>query len=573
MRALSRFNSFAAKLVAYLRESGVRPVARTAWRDARERRVYREWVRKHGTVTEEERSEYAERIANFLSKPLLSVIVPVYNVDEALLRKCLNSVRGQIYPHWELCIADDASPKPHIRRVLEEYAAGPRVKIVFREQNGHISAASNSALELATGEFAVLLDHDDVLSEDALFWVANELNDHPDAMMIYSDEDLIDEAGVRSEPKFKPDFSRDLLYGINLVTHLSAYRLTILREIGGFRVGYEGSQDYDLALRVVERLKDDQIRHIPRVLYHWRITAGSLAADLEAKPYAHDSARRAIREHLQNIGRNAEVVEAGYLHRVRYRLPARPPKVSLIVCGNARASAAEWVARVRECTRYPELEIREVKPRRDAGEKVASAVNAAVKSTGGEIICFLDAGLRPLAEDWLSELVSFSLQPEIGAVGPKLLNRDNTVAGSGLLIGVGGLAAAAHEGFLRNSPGNLARNRLISNYSAVSASCLAVRREVFMSVGGFDAEYSDRALIGADLCLRIGEAGLRVVATPFAELKWVLPFAARSAAGNDSDGQKFKTRWARIIENDPFHNPNLSKERPDFSMTGQDHPR
>ncbi len=213
MNTLTKYSALAAKVVGYVRSSGLRPVIATVRRNARERSAYQEWVRRYGTVTHEGRAQMLSGIESFPEKPLISVVVPVHNVEEKLLRKCLDSVTHQVYPHWELCIADDASTKPHIRPVLESYAAADgRVKIVFRERNGHISAASNSALELATGEFTVLLDHDDELSEDALFWVVQEVNDHPDTMMIYSDEDLIDESGLRSGPKFKPDFSRDLFY-------------------------------------------------------------------------------------------------------------------------------------------------------------------------------------------------------------------------------------------------------------------------------------------------------------------------------------------------------------------------
>ena len=247
----------------------------TAWgialyRKRREGRAYERFVLiEHSTVAD---------TINFIKGPLISVILPVYNVDEKWLRKCIDSVCKQSSRNWELCIADDASTAKHIRPLLEEYASkDPRIKVVFRETNGHISAASNSALELASGEFCLLLDHDDELSPDALFWVATEIDEHPDVAMIYSDEDLIDENGKRTAPKFKPDFCRDLLYSLNLVTHLSAYRTEILRAIGGFRVGIEGSQDYDLALRVVERIAETQIRHIPRILYHWRAIPGSVA--------------------------------------------------------------------------------------------------------------------------------------------------------------------------------------------------------------------------------------------------------------------------------------------------------
>lgn len=578
MGVFLRTTSFVRKLFAYIRESGFGPVAETALRAARERRAYQRWIRKHGSITQADRDELTARIAEFGHKPLISVILPVFNTDEVLLRKCVGSVINQIYDNWEICIADDASTEPYIRPLLAELSEDKRIKIVFRESNGHISAASNSALEMATGEFCVLLDHDDELSEDALFWVAHVLKGHPGTMIIYSDEDLIDEDGRRSSPKFKPAFSRDLLLGINLVTHLSAYRTFLLKEIGGFRIGFEGSQDYDLALRVVERLKDGQIRHIPKILYHWRVTAGSLARDLESKPYAHETARRAIREYLERTGKKAQVVETGYLHRVRYSLPEPLPPVSLILSGHREARADEWAGIVRDRTDYSNLEIIEVGDRAvkagDKGEAKCvgstlnwtSRLNAAAADSAGGLFCFLDSGIRPLSSDWLRELVSFAIQPEIGVVGPRLLHPNNTIAGTGLLIGVGGIVAATHDGFLRNSPGNMSRNRLISNISAVSSSCMIMRREIFDSVGGFDEEYLSGALYGAELCLRVREQGFRVTVTPFAELKFQLGQTRDYFVGRERDGDRFLKRWKAYVDNDPFLNPNLSKVSPDFSI-------
>src|SRR5215213_2402536 len=294
---------------------------RIAWnkKKAAERRAYARWLQLHGSPSEQQRSEMRSRTNEFASRPLISVLLPVYNVDEKWLRLCIDSVLSQIYENWELCIADDHSSRPHVHRVLDEYAArDQRVKVIYRSENGHISAASNSALALAKGDFVVLLDHDDQLSPDALFWVANELNVFPETAMIYSDEDMIDTRGQRSQPKFKPDFSHDLLYSLNLVTHLSAYKTELVRSIGGFRTGFDGSQDYDLALRIVEQIGDHQIRHIPRVLYYWRAIAGSVALSSDEKPYAHERARAAIREHFERTGKAARVTRGlSQFHRVQ----------------------------------------------------------------------------------------------------------------------------------------------------------------------------------------------------------------------------------------------------------------
>jgi GT2 family glycosyltransferase len=511
-------------------------------------------------------------------------VLPVYNVEEKWLRKCIDSVIGQLYENWELCIADDASPSPHIKKVLDEYAASDkRIKVTFRPENGHISAASNSALELATGEYTVLLDHDDELSEDALFYVAKEIRDFPDTDMIYSDEDLIDEMGRRSHPKFKPDFSRDLFYSLNLITHISAYRTDILRTIGGFRVGLEGSQDYDLALRVIEHIPEKHIRHIPRVLYHWRAIRGSVAYSGDEKPYAHERARDALRAHFERTGVAVKVTETVYnLHRVRYVLPEVPPKVSLVLTSSLPPDDLEdALSEFLKCTGYPNFgilviadvdsrkadlpptgDIQIVKPER---ENTAASINAAIAQCDGEVLCFADLSFRPRNTDWLTELCRFATRPEIGAVGGRVLSPDGSVAAGGLIIGAGEAAEVAYRGFPCDFGGIMGRNVLPGNFSAVSGACMAIRRDVFERFGGLD-EKLPQHLYDADLCLKIREAGFRVVFTPFAEL--ITGDIPPNSLGKPSheEAQYFRDKWKRYCESDPFYNPNLSKKDASFSI-------
>src|SRR4029079_13505447 len=230
-------------------------------------------------------------------KPLISVLMPVYNTNPQWLVEAIESVQRQLYPYWELCIADDASTDPHIRSMLDRYAsADSRIKVTLRPTNGHISAASNTALKAATGEYVALMDHDDVLAEHALFWVAEVIANNPNAEFIYSDEDKVDTKGNRSTPYFKCDWNPELFLSHNMICHLGVYRTAMVRELGGFREGFEGAQDYDLALRSIERIAPKQIIHIPRVLYHWRMHQGSTAAGLAAKPYAFEAGRKAISE-------------------------------------------------------------------------------------------------------------------------------------------------------------------------------------------------------------------------------------------------------------------------------------
>ena len=547
--------------------------------------VYAEWVQKCDMLNEEKRAEFVRRLDKFAQCPLISVILPVYNVEEKWLRLCIESVLKQIYENWELCIADDCSPSPHIKKVLNEYAAkNKRIKIIFRAENGHISAASNSALELATGEFVALLDHDDELAEDALFWVAKEINDFPEAAMIYSDEDLIDEKGRRKSPKFKPDFSRDLFYSLNLITHLSVYRTEILRKIGGFLVGAEGSQDYDLALRFTEEIAEKQIRHIPRILYHWRAIRGSVAFSLDEKPYAHERARDALRRHFEREGKLAKVSQAIInLHRVRYELPENLPKVSLILTADEDFEFTEKaVKNFIEQTDYANLEISlvrtacvsgrmsslNIKTIISDGNDKAEKLNFAAAQTNSEILCFAELNLKPMAKDWLRELVSFAIQKEIGAVGAKILETDETVLHGGLIIGTEEIISAAHRRFPRDAEGNMLRLQFVSNFSAVSVSCLCVRKSLFEAVGGFDAENLPNRFFDADFCLKLREKNYRIVFTPYAELIKIDAKRRLNLEENPTAAEKdyFVKRWSEIIKCDPFYNPNLSKQDASFSI-------
>jgi glycosyltransferase involved in cell wall biosynthesis len=528
----------------------------------KEDRKYQKWVRDFDTLTGEDREKIRRRIESFSYKPLISIILPVYNIEEKWLRLCVESVRKQLYANWQLCIADDCSPSPHVRKILAEYdEKDERIKVVFREKNGHISAASNSALALATGEFSVLLDHDDELSEHALYFVAEELNRFPETGMIYSDEDLIDARGRRSEPKFKPDWSRDFMYSLNLITHLSAYRTEILRKIGGFRIGAEGSQDYDLALRVVEQIPARNIRHIPQILYHWRAIQGSVALSGDEKPYAHERARDAIRAHLERTGKSANVSQTFHnLHRVTYDLPAVLPKVSLMTTAKDEKLWQNIAAK----TDYENLELLRENV---SGEASADAFNRLAKKASGEIYVFLDGDFEPQNPAWLKELVGFALQQEIGAVGAQIFSRDERIRHAGIVLGINNLIGFAHRGLPTLSSGYLQRAQLINNFSAV-ANVVATRREVFESLAGFDAENFPEGLFDVDFCLRLGEKNLRVVLTPYAALLQNSASSTETILNRKEapEIENFKTRWKDLIENDPFYNPNLSLENELFEI-------
>ncbi|PTX92589.1 glycosyltransferase [Opitutus sp. ER46] len=553
---------------------------------------YASWVECFSTVTPDKAAALRERLAALpaTARPLLSVLMPVHNAPERWLERAVESVRAQVYENWELCIADDASTAAHVRPLLERLqAADSRIRVTFRPRNGHISAASNSALELVRGEFVALLDHDDELPSDALAEVALLLAAQPETDLVFSDEDKIDEDGRRRDPYFKPDFLPDLLLGQNCLSHLSVYRTALVREVGGFRVGYEGSQDWDLALRVVDRTTPERVRHLPKVLYHWRAISGSTAVTVSAKNYSVDAARRALCDHFARRGIAAEVRPVPGDHwQIVYPLPHPAPLVSIIIpTRNACALLRTCVGSILARTEYPNFEVIVVNNRSDDPETLAffeelrrednvrtvdfdapfnfSAINNhAVRAARGEVLCFLNNDIEVITGRWLDELASHALRPEIGAVGAMLYYPNNTIQHAGVVLGLGGVANHAFLHYRHGTDGYMNRARLAQNYSAVTAACLAVRREVFARVGGFDAEHLAVAFNDIDLCLRIRAAGYRNLWTPFAEL-----YHHESASrGSDHDPAKqarftaeiehMRRTWGPQLDRDPAYNPNLT---------------
>ena len=562
-----------------------------------DRNDYAEWTRRYDTLTDETRATMRARIDDFPHTPLISVVMPTYNPKPEWLTEAIESVRDQIYPHWELCIADDVSTDKAIRPILERYAMkDSRIKVVFREQNGHISAASNSALELATAEWVALLDHDDLLSEHALFWVADAIQQNSDARLIYSDEDKIYEAGRRFDPCFKCDWNVDLFYSYNMLSHLGVYRLDLLKAIGGFRVGLEGAQDYDLALRCIERVEPKQIHHIPRVLYHWRAHTGSTAEALDIKPYAMLVGERALNEHFQRQKINARAEFIGYGYRLRYALPESPPMVSLIIpTRNGLQLIRRCVESIREKTTYPNYEILIVDNgsddpttlqylnkcqsrtkvrvvRDDRPFNYSGLNNAAVKLAQGEVLGLLNNDLEVISPEWLSELASLALQPGVGAVGARLWYPDKTLQHGGVILGVGGFAGHSHRDLSRYEYGYFSRASLTQSFSAVTAACLVIRKAIYEEVGGLNETDLAVSFNDIDFCLRVREAGYRNVWTPYAEL-YHYESATRGyedtpdkQARLNREGQYLKQRWGALLLNDPAYSPNLTLNHEDFSL-------
>lgn len=561
---------------------------------------YQKWIEQVELPGLPGAEEVTRAIAALQRQPLLSVIMPVYNTDEKFLRACIDSVLAQSYPHWELCIADDASPKPHVREILQAYQArDARIRVVYREKNGHISRASNSALEIARGDYVVLLDHDDALPEHALFFMAGAIDASPDVQVLYSDEDKIDTRGRRFDPHFKSDWNPDLFYAQNYVSHLGVYRRELLARIGGFRAGVEGSQDQDLLLRCLPHVQAQQIVHVPRVLYHWRVVEGSTALAAGEKSYTTDAGVKALQDHFAQIN-PAVRVEAAPIpntYRLRWPLPDEPPLVSLLIPTRDRRALTETCVRsILEKSTYTHFEILILDNGSVEDETLAffaqiqaedarvrvlrydhpfnySAINNfGVREARGEVIGLVNNDIEVISPEWLTEMVSHALRPDIGCVGAKLYYSDDTLQHAGVICSLGGVAGHSHKHFARENPGYFYRLLLPQNLSAVTAACLLVRREVFEHVGGLDEQNLHIAFNDVDFCLKVREAGYRNLWTPYAEL-YHHESVSRGAEDTPEKLARFlreiefmQAKWGEGLKHDPYYNPNLTKDREDFSL-------
>jgi O-antigen biosynthesis protein len=564
------------------------------------RAAYRAWVALYDTLTPDDSAAIRAKVTQMIRRPLISVVMPVYNPAPQYLRKALNSVIDQLYADWELCIADDASSDPRIREMLEEYAKrNLRIKVVYRATNGGVCAASNTAIELASGEYIALMDHDDVLPAHALYMIGDELARHPETDLIYTDEDKINDLDERHHPHFKTDWNRELFYSQNIIAHFGVYRTSLVRKIGGFRIGYEGSQDYDFALRFVNQTDGSRIRHIPHVLYHWRIFPGVSSLSTDNPTKSVETARKALEEYFSHMQPNAEVVPferfPGWW-RIKRRPPAPLPRVSLIVPTRDRLDLLEVTVRgLLHETDYDDIEViiadngsvapatlryldalrddARVKVIRVEGEFDFSRVNnrAADKATGS-ILGFINNDIKVIHPDWLTELVAQVSQHNVAAVGARLYYQNDTVQHAGVILGLYGVAAHGHRHLPRNAVGYFGRPVLVQNVSAVTAACMLVKRSVFEQIGGFTEHYLTVGYNDVDLCLRIREAGYDIVFTPFAEL-YHLESASR---GQNRSPQQLERdarerafmleRWSDKIASDPFYSPNLTVDAENFGL-------
>ncbi|MDR1012651.1 MAG: glycosyltransferase family 2 protein [Lactobacillales bacterium] len=557
--------------------------------------AYQKWIEQNENQTLEKIQQQSEQ---FTYTPLLSIVMPVYNAPIKWLKKCIDSVLAQSYSKIELCIADDHSTDPAIKKNLEKYAKqDSRVKLVYRKINGHISEASNSALKLATGEFVALVDNDDELPVNAFFEVVEALNKNSKLDLIYSDEDKIDEKGNRLDPAFKPNFSPDLLLGTNYISHLSVYRRSIIEEIGGFRKGFEGSQDYDLVLRFIERTDASRIKHIPKILYHWRTLKTSTAINPETKKYAFAAGLKAVQEAILRRGLKGKVIHgAGWgLYDVHYDIlqddlvsiiiPAKDgykdtkraidsiltkttyQKYEIIMADNGSSEAkvfelyADYQKKLGQ--RFTKLSI-------DIPFNYSKINNLAAKVARGKYLLFLNNDIEVIAPDWLATMVSFAQFERVGMVGAKLYYPTNHLQHAGIVLGLGGIAGHPHHMYDRGEFGYFGRLQINVNYYAVTAACAMVKKQDFEQLAGFD-ENLTVAYNDVDLGIRLKKLGKDNIFAHAAEL---YHYESQTRGYDDASKTKFKRleeesqymmkKYSNIIENDPYYNLNLSKKSGQF---------
>ena len=559
---------------------------------------YKSWIRKQEEGSALSAVAVAAKVDGFSYSPLMSIVCPVYNTKPEWLIACIESVVKQSYSNWELILVDDASTNTTHFDVLRKYSeADKRIKPIFLEENGHISAATNAGINQVSGDYVVFLDHDDALAANALFELCSVINNHPDAKIIYSDEDLISESGERITPHFKSDWNPELLLAHNYITHLCCYEADLLRSLGGLRLGYEGAQDYDLILRASAVVDAGHIYHIPKILYHWRMVEGSTALSSGAKSYATEAGLKALNDYLcvNNILASVDHSSRENFYKVSYLLPEEAPKVSIIIPTRDGLDVLKpCIDTLMNTTAYKNYEIvildngsekqetlnylkeLSAKPNvqviRDEGEFNYSRINnLAVSHSSGELICLLNNDIEIIDEGWLSEMVSIAVRKDVGCVGAKLLYPDGTIQHAGVILGLGGYAAHSHRGLGGDSPGYFCRAQVRQQLSAVTGACLLIRREVYDAVGGLDETFQV-AYNDVDFCLRVQALGYRNIYTPFASLV----HHESKTRGEDSCIEKSKrfdqekalllNRWSSLIQNDPFYNINLTRAREDFSI-------
>jgi GT2 family glycosyltransferase len=588
-----------AALVRNLREHGLRRTlarVREELRGGRHATGYPEWVEAYDRLDDTDRAQIRRHVSELLDPPLISVVMTTYNTRPEQLRTAIASVMGQLYENWELCICDDASTAPGVLEVLDELAHEPRISVERREVNGGIAAATNQALQLANGAWVAFLDHDDELAPHALYLVAVEALRAPDAQLLYSDEDKIDDDGNRFEPHFKPRLDPDLLYAQNYLNHLTVLRRDLLDRLGGLREDLDGAQDHDLVLRAVDAAGAGAVRHLPHVLYHWRQHPGSQTFSATRLQEATAASRRAVQDALPAGAEVRPAPGVPLWNRVVWPVPEPPPGVTVIIPTRDRLEL------LRDCmdgllnrTDYPDLHVLVVdndsrepatlayleQVQTDHRVRVLTAPgpfnysalnNRAVREAETPLVLLLNNDIVVREPLWLREMVSHAVRPDVGVVGAKLLYADERVQHAGVILGIGGVAGHSHKYAARDLPGYFGRLVLPHRVSAVTGACLLTSRDLFLELGGLDEVDLAVAFNDVDFCLRVRESGRAVVYTPYAELYHLesasrgLEESPQQIARFNRESEVMRDRWPLWLRDDPAYNPNLTDVHEDFTL-------
>ena len=523
----------------------------------------------------------------FKTRPHMTILMPVYNTKPDVLRESIESVLCQAYNKWELCIVDDASTMPHIRPILEIYARkDPRIKLKFSDSNQGIAATINKAARMASGDYLGVLDHDDKLDPLTLFEYVKTINEYPDADCIYCDEDKINEQGRHCDPWFKSDWNPDLSLSFNYVMHFAVYRRILFEKLGGFRKAYEGSQDYDLLLRVSE--KTDEIYHIPRIFYHWRISDCSIASGPKAKPHIFVRGLAALNDALRRRGIDAIGEDAPGTWKGVYRVKRSLAKSTLCsilvvfygdkgsllrvldsIFSNVPQSNCEVLVCVHSSSDFDQDEFLKqykgaIKWVKFSGpNRVLKALNIGVHQASGDILFFLDETMELISFESYRCLLEHIQREEVGAVGGKVYYGNGLIEHAGVILGPFNLLGYAHRA-TPDTPGYVGLKNMICNYSAVMGLGMMTRKKLFMDIGGFDDEF-ERAYWDVDYCLKLREQGYLMTYTPYARFRHHIPVKAINEMIVEPEATLFRSRWQHIIDRDPYFNPNFSREVESFS--------
>lgn len=562
--------------------------------------TYQQWHDRFLKLTKARIRDLSRQVEAIDHPPLISILMPTYNSNLEHLSKAIQSVRNQIYANWELCIADDASTIPECREFLEMQAKDePRIKLLYREKNGHISEATNSAFSISTGEYFALLDHDDELTIDALAIMALAATANPEVDFFYSDEDKLDAAGELTQPHFKPDLNRTLALANNYFCHLSMYKRDLFYRVGGFRTEFNGAQDYDFVLRILELLPDNKILHIPFALYHWRITQNSTSGGSEAKPYTRQAALNALQQHLnrQNLkGSFASHAVHADLNVVSFELTATPLVSIVIPTRDQMQILKTCLDSLFALTDYPNFEVivvdnqsvepetleyfRSLEPSRVRVIEFPhpfnySAINNfAVSQAKGDFVCLLNNDIEVVHADWLTQMMSLAQFQTTGAVGARLFYPNGLVQHGGVVLGLGGLSGVAghsHKLLTQDHPGYFGRALVAQEYSAVTAACLVVSKAKYLEVGGLTEELSV-AFNDVDFCLKLLTAGYKNLWTPNARLihhesvSRGLDRTREQIERATKEVLYMRQTWGELLDNDPAYNRHLTRYTEDFAL-------